>query len=53
MLISYIHIPLISTDHNFRSFLQQHIDQAFTKGFDDNVGRHIAPGYFEVTLLSA
>lgn len=41
-------INLEGNDHNFRSFLQQHIDQAFTKGFDDNVGRHIAPGYFEI-----
>jgi protein SMG8 len=41
-------INLEGNDHNFRSFLQQHINQAFTKGFDDNVGRHIAPGYFEI-----
>ncbi|XP_069701408.1 nonsense-mediated mRNA decay factor SMG8 isoform X3 [Periplaneta americana] len=41
-------INLETNDHNFRSFLQQHIDQAFTKGFDDNVGRHTAPGYFEI-----
>uniref|UniRef100_A0A1B6D313 Nonsense-mediated mRNA decay factor SMG8 n=1 Tax=Clastoptera arizonana TaxID=38151 RepID=A0A1B6D313_9HEMI len=29
-----------SSDHSFQKFLQQHIDQAFHKGFDDNVGRH-------------
>ncbi|PNF37753.1 Protein SMG8 [Cryptotermes secundus] len=41
-------LHLEPNDHSFRSFLQQHIDQAFTKGFDDNVGRHTAHGYFEI-----
>ncbi|XP_076035791.1 nonsense-mediated mRNA decay factor SMG8 isoform X2 [Oratosquilla oratoria] len=35
-------------DHSFRVFLQQHMDQAQGKGFDDNVGRHPGPGFFEV-----
>lgn len=39
--------PSSVQDHSFKAFLQKHIDQAFTKGFDDNVGRHTSPGYFE------
>nr|CAD7262909.1 unnamed protein product [Timema shepardi] len=41
-----------SHGHNFRNFLQQHIDQGFHKGFDDNVGRHALPSYFEVPQAS-
>ncbi|KAL2714327.1 nonsense-mediated mRNA decay factor SMG8 isoform X3 [Vespula squamosa] len=33
---------------SFKSFLQQHINLAFGRGFDDNVGRHSVPAYFEV-----
>ncbi|KOX73371.1 Protein SMG8 [Melipona quadrifasciata] len=33
---------------SFRSFLQQHINLAFARGFDDNVGRHSVPAYFEI-----
>ncbi|XP_063224663.1 nonsense-mediated mRNA decay factor SMG8 isoform X2 [Bacillus rossius redtenbacheri] len=39
-------------DHSFASFLQQHIDQGFLKGFDDNVGRHMVPSHFEVVSAS-
>nr|CAD7597733.1 unnamed protein product [Timema genevievae] len=41
-----------SHGHNFRNFLQQHIDLGFHKGFDDNVGRHALPSYFEVPQAS-
>ncbi|XP_046388258.1 uncharacterized protein LOC124157509 [Ischnura elegans] len=34
--------------HTFQKFIQQHIAQAFAKGFDDNVGRHSAPPVFEI-----
>ncbi|XP_076653468.1 nonsense-mediated mRNA decay factor SMG8 isoform X1 [Halictus rubicundus] len=33
---------------SFRLFLQQHINLAFARGFDDNVGRHSVPAYFEI-----
>lgn len=35
-------------DHSFKAFLWQHVDLAFTKGFDDNVGRHLGMSVFEV-----
>ncbi|XP_045596633.2 nonsense-mediated mRNA decay factor SMG8 [Procambarus clarkii] len=35
-------------EHRFNVFLQQHIDQALGKGFDDNVGRHSGPVFFQV-----
>ncbi|XP_047489241.1 nonsense-mediated mRNA decay factor SMG8-like isoform X2 [Penaeus chinensis] len=35
-------------EHSFNVFLQQHIDQALGKGFDDNVGRHSGPVFFYV-----
>ncbi|KAK7078534.1 Protein smg8 [Halocaridina rubra] len=35
-------------EHSFNVFLQQHIDQALGKGFDDNVGRHSGPAFFQV-----
>lgn len=35
-------------EHSFNIFLQQHIDQALGKGFDDNVGRHSGPVFFQV-----
>lgn len=38
---------------SFRSFLQQHINLAFARGFDDNVGRHSTPAYFEVKILKS
>lgn len=41
-----------SDRHCFKGFLQQHVEQAFSKGFDDNVGRHSAPTFFEVPKLS-
>ena len=34
--------------NSFKEFLWQHIDVAFTKGFDDNVGRNAMPARFEV-----
>lgn len=34
----------------FRSFLQQHINLAFARGFDDNVSRHSTPAHFEVDV---
>ncbi|EZA51583.1 hypothetical protein DMN91_010427 [Ooceraea biroi] len=37
---------------SFRLFLQQHIDLAFVKGFDDNVSRHSTPAYFEIPTLN-
>ncbi|XP_032668556.1 protein SMG8 [Odontomachus brunneus] len=48
----------VSTDdteeepHSFRLFLQQHINLAFARGFDDNVGRHSVPAYFEIPTLN-
>ncbi|XP_014483123.1 PREDICTED: protein SMG8 isoform X2 [Dinoponera quadriceps] len=38
--------------HSFRLFLQQHINLAFARGFDDNVGRHSVPAYFEIPSLN-
>ncbi|XP_071555169.1 nonsense-mediated mRNA decay factor SMG8 [Temnothorax nylanderi] len=38
--------------HSFRSFLQQHINLAFARGFDDNVSRHSIPAHFEVPTLN-
>lgn len=38
--------------HTFKHFLQQHINLAFTRGFDDNVGRHALPAHFEIPTLS-
>ncbi|XP_015586501.1 protein SMG8 isoform X2 [Cephus cinctus] len=38
--------------HTFRLFLQQHIMLAFSRGFDDNVGRHSVPAHFEIPTLS-
>lgn len=37
-------------DHNVKKFLFDHIEVAFKKGFDDNIGRHAitVPNYFEV-----
>ncbi|CAK9818597.1 Nonsense-mediated mRNA decay factor SMG8 [Anthophora quadrimaculata] len=37
---------------SFRSFLQQHINLAFARGFDDNVGRHTVPAYFEIPSIA-
>lgn len=37
---------------SFRLFLQQHINLAFSKGFDDNVGRHSGSSHFEVSRKS-
>ncbi|XP_042242622.1 protein smg8-like isoform X2 [Homarus americanus] len=39
-------------EHSFNVFLQQHIDQALGKGFDDNVGRHSGPVFFQVPRAS-
>lgn len=39
-------------EHSFAIFLQQHIDQALGKGFDDNVGRHSGPSFFMVPRAS-
>ncbi|XP_011684995.1 PREDICTED: protein SMG8-like isoform X2 [Wasmannia auropunctata] len=38
--------------HSFRSFLQQHINLAFARGFDDNVSRHSVPAHFEIPTLN-
>lgn len=35
-------------DHSFKTFLEQHLELAFTKGFDDNVGRHSGMSVFEL-----
>ena len=35
---------------DFRDFLWPHIELAFNKGFDDNVGRNPVPADFEVRL---
>lgn len=35
----------------FGSFLQQHINLAFARGFDDNVSRHSIPAHFEVDVV--
>ncbi|PSN57691.1 Protein smg8 [Blattella germanica] len=43
-------LHLENNDHNFRNFLQQHIEQAFTKGFDDNIPT--ANLWFEVSNKS-
>ncbi|KAG7212648.1 hypothetical protein KM043_012931 [Ampulex compressa] len=37
---------------SFKLFLQQHINLAFNRGFDDNVGRHTVPAYFEIPTLT-
>ncbi|XP_011865598.1 PREDICTED: protein SMG8 isoform X1 [Vollenhovia emeryi] len=37
---------------SFRSFLQQHINLAFARGFDDNVSRHSVPAHFEIPTLN-
>lgn len=37
---------------SFRSFLQQHINLAYSKGFDDNVGRHTTPSHFKIPTIS-
>ncbi|KAK4311693.1 hypothetical protein Pmani_016826 [Petrolisthes manimaculis] len=39
-------------EHSFNVFLQQHIDQALGKGFDDNVGRHSGPVFFQIPRAS-
>ena len=36
-------------EFSFKEFLWEHIDTAFTKGFDDNVGRHPVAATFEVS----
>nr|XP_012220936.1 PREDICTED: protein SMG8 isoform X2 [Linepithema humile] len=36
----------------FRSFLQQHINLAFARGFDDNVSRHSIPAHFEIPTVN-
>lgn len=42
-------LSVFTETRSFRSFLQQHINLAFARGFDDNVGRHSVPAYFEVS----
>lgn len=42
---------MFTETRSFRSFLQQHINLAFARGFDDNVGRHSVPAYFEVRSI--
>ncbi|XP_057317890.1 nonsense-mediated mRNA decay factor SMG8 isoform X1 [Microplitis mediator] len=39
---------------SFKTFLHQHVNLAFSKGFDDNskVGRHPVPSYFEIPSVS-
>ena len=53
MLTNFIvdfNIIIYFLEHTFKKFLQQHIQLAFSKGFDDNVGRHLTPAHFEVFL---
>ncbi|CAE1281555.1 SMG8 [Acanthosepion pharaonis] len=38
-----------SSDNSFHDFLWPHIQLAFTKGFDDNVGKRQIPALFEMT----
>lgn len=49
---TYIYVKynfcVFTETHSFRSFLQQHINLAFARGFDDNVSRHSVPAHFEV-----
>ncbi|KAG7157524.1 SMG8-like, partial [Homarus americanus] len=51
---SYVQYLVIcnTEEHSFNVFLQQHIDQALGKGFDDNVGRHSGPVFFQVPRAS-
>lgn len=44
-----ITFSVFTETRSFRLFLQQHINLAFARGFDDNVGRHSVPAYFEVS----
>ncbi|XP_050543577.1 nonsense-mediated mRNA decay factor SMG8 isoform X2 [Daktulosphaira vitifoliae] len=39
--------------HNFKKFIFDHIDVAFKKGFDDNIGRHasLVQNYFEIPAI--
>ncbi|XP_012270941.1 protein SMG8 [Orussus abietinus] len=37
---------------SFGNFLRQHVNLAFARGFDDNVGRHSLPAHFEIPTLS-
>ncbi|KAL5015428.1 hypothetical protein ScPMuIL_009698 [Solemya velum] len=39
--------PRLGPENSFKQFLWQHIDSAFSKGFNDNVGRHSVPALFE------
>ena len=39
------------SEHSFKAFIHQHIDQALGKGFDDNVGRHSGHAFFEVSTI--
>lgn len=38
----------VQKSHCFDKFLMAHVDIALTKGFDDNVGRHLTPAPFTV-----
>ena len=50
-----IRSPLMMTrqEDSFKEFLGQHVDVAFNKGFDDNVGRNPVAARFEVFSFSA
>ena len=44
----------VTIEHDsLHDFLSQHIDQAFGKGFDDNVGRNPVPSVFHVSVAPA
>ncbi|XP_076452120.1 LOW QUALITY PROTEIN: nonsense-mediated mRNA decay factor SMG8-like [Babylonia areolata] len=46
--------PLMSVrqENSFKEFLWQHVEIAFHKGFDDNVGRNPVPARFELPTAS-
>lgn len=48
--MKFIFCKLLVIGHNIKQFLFDHIEIAFKKGFDDNIGRHgiTIPNYFEV-----
>ncbi|KAL0280635.1 UNVERIFIED_CONTAM: hypothetical protein PYX00_001865 [Menopon gallinae] len=41
----------VQKTHCFQKFLAAHVELALTKGFDDNVGRHLAPAPFALISI--
>lgn len=41
-----------SKNRSFQKFIQQHINLAFSEGFDDNVGRHTVASHFKKPTIS-